>query len=448
MSDTFKIKKGLDIKLLGEAEKSIREITPKLAAIKPPDFHGVFPKLLVKEGDAVKVGTPLFYDKYRENIIFTAPVSGKVKEIRRGAKRVLLELSIEADSAQEFEEFGVEDLSGLDRNAVISKMLKSGTWPMLRQRPYSIIADPDDDPKGIVISAFDSAPLAPDFDFIVKGQEKAFQAGIDALKKITSGKVYLNMGSKQSSEVFKNARGVGLNTFSGPHPAGNISTQINRISPINKGDIYWYLRPQEVISIGSLFLEGRLHATRIFAVTGSEVEKPQYCKAVIGSSVSELTSGNIKAGKLRYISGNVLTGTGLDKSGFLSYYDSQLTVIPEGDYYEFLGWAMPGLKKFSFYGTFLSGLTPNKKYRLDTNYHGGERAFVLTGKFEQVFPLNIYPMQLIKAIMINDIDQMENLGIYEVDEEDFALCEFISTSKINIQKIVRDGLNVMIKEMN
>jgi len=448
MSNTFKIKKGLDIKLLGEAEKSIKEIPTKIAAIKPPDFHGVFPKLLVKEGDEVQAGTPLFFDKYRENIIFTSPVSGKVREIRRGAKRVLLELSVDVSPEQNFVDFGTADPTGLDKAAITEKLLKSGTWPFIRQRPYSIIANPDDDPKGIMISAFDSAPLAADFDYIVEGKEKAFQTGIDVLRKLTTGKVYLNISDKQNSKAFANASGVEINTFSGPHPAGNVSTQINRISPINKGDIFWYLRPQEVISIGNLFLEGKFDAGRIIALTGSEVENPQYFKTVLGTSVSEMLKDNVKEGKVRNISGNALTGTEIDKTGFVGFYDSQVTVIPEGDYYEFLGWATLGLKKFSFYNTFLSFLTPGKKYRLDTNYHGGERAFVLTGKFEHVFPLDIYPMQLIKAIMIEDIDQMEFLGIYEVDEEDFALCEFISTSKINIQKIIRDGLNLMIKEMN
>ena len=448
MSNTFKIRKGLDIKLLGEAEKSIKEISTPIAAIKPPDFHGVFPKLLVQEGDEVKVGSPLFFDKYRENIRFTSPVCGKVKEIRRGAKRVLLELSVEVAPEQKFVDFGASDPNSLDKATVTKKLLESGTWPFIRQRPYSIIANPEDDPKGIMISAFDSAPLAADFDFIVEGQEKAFQAGVNALKQLTSGKVYLNISDKQQSNVFTNTKGVEISTFSGPHPAGNIGTQINRISPINKGDAFWYLRPQEVMSIGRLFIDGKFDPSRIIALTGSEVEKPQYYKTIVGASVAELLKDNIQDGKLRYISGNVLTGTAIEKSGFVGFYDSQVTVIPEGDHFEFLGWALLGLKKFSFYSTFFSWMTPGKKYRLDTNYNGGERAFVLTGKFEQVFPLDIYPMQLLKSIMVNDIDQMEFLGIYEVDEEDFALCEFISTSKINVQKIVRDGLNVMIKEMN
>ena len=448
MSNTFSIRKGLDIKLLGEAEKTIKEIPTKVCAIKPPDFHGVFPKLLVKEGDEVKAGTPLFYNKYKENILFTSPVSGKVREIRRGAKRVLLEVSVDAAPDQEFVDFGAADPNSLDKAAIIEKMLKSGVWPFVRQRPYSIIANPDDDPKAIMIPAFDSAPLAPDFDLIVEGQEADFQAGVDALKKLTGGKVYLNISDKQSSQVFNNAKGVEINTFSGPHPAGNVSTQISRISPLNRGEVVWYLRPQEVLSIGRLFTQGKLDPSRIIALTGSEIEKPVYYKTIFGASISGMTDGNVKDGKLRYISGNALTGTKIEKTGFVGFYDSQLTVIPEGDHSEFLGWAMPRINKFSFYYTFLSWMMPRKKYRLDTNYNGGERAFILTGKFEQVFPLDIYPMQLVKSIMIEDIDQMENLGIYEVDEEDFALCEFISTSKINLQKTVREGIDLMIKEMS
>jgi Na+-transporting NADH:ubiquinone oxidoreductase subunit A len=325
-------------------------------------------------------------------------------------------------------------------------MLQSGVWPFIRQRPYSIIANPDDNPKAIMISAFDSAPLAPDFDLIIAGQEDVFQMGIDALKKLTIGKVYLNVSDKQKS--FLNAKGVEINTFSGPHPAGNVSTQISRISPINKGDVIWYMRPQEVLSIGRLFKSGKFDASRIIALTGSEVKKPQYYKTIIGSSIGNMIADNVSDDNLRYISGNVLTGAKIEKSGFVGFYDSQVSVIPEGDYYEMFGWALPGINKLSFYGSFISWMRPGKKYKLDTNFHGGERAFVLTGKFEQVFPLDIYPMQLIKATMIDDIDQMENLGIYEVDEEDFALCEFISTSKINIQEIIRKGLDLMYKEMN
>jgi Na+-transporting NADH:ubiquinone oxidoreductase subunit A len=448
MPATIKVKKGLDIKLLGKAKKNIQEISSHCFAIKPIDFCGVFPKLLIKEDDNVKAGTPLYFDKYRQDILFTSPVSGKVKEIRRGAKRVLLEIVIDAGKEQEYEDFGNADPKTLNREQIVEKMLKSGVWPVIRQRPYGIIANPADDPKAIFISAFDTHPLAPDFNFIVDQYAGEFQEGVDALIKLTSGKVYLNISNKaNTSKVFLETRGVQINKFSGPHPAGNVGTQINKLDPVNIGEVVWYLRPQEVITIGRLFKTGKLDSTRIIALTGSEVKNPVYYKTLIGASISEMVKDNVSSARLRYISGNVLTGRKIEKDGFVGFYDSQVTVIPEGDYYEFFGWATPGFNKYSYYNQFFAPLRPNKKYRLDTNLHGGERAFVVTGKFEKVFPLNIYPMQLIKAIIIEDIDLMENLGIYEVDEEDFALCEFIDTSKTEIQTIVRKGLDLMRKEM-
>jgi Na+-transporting NADH:ubiquinone oxidoreductase subunit A len=435
---------------MGEAEKTIVEIEAGHYAIKPIDFHAVFPKPLVHEGDKIEAGTALFYDKYRPNIKFTSPVSGTVQEIRRGAKRVLLEISIKADSEQGAVDFGAANPSSLQREEIIEKMLQSGVWPLIRQRPYNVIADPDHSPKAIFISGFDSAPLAPDYDLIVHGQGEAFQTGIDALKKLCTGTIHLNLpAGDAASKVFTNSKGVQLNYFKGPHPAGNVGTQINKLDPINKGEVVWHLRPQEVLTIGRLFLEGRFNAERIFALTGSEVEKPKYFKSKIGASISELIKNNIKPGKVRYISGNALTGRKIDKIGFIGFYDAMITVLPEGDYYEMFGWALPGFGKFSFsksFPTFLNG--KNKKYRLDTNYHGGERAFVMTGEMEKVFPFDIYPMQLIKSIIVEDIDAMENLGIYEVDEEDFALVEYIDTSKSEIQTIVRQGIDMMRKEMS
>jgi len=449
MSETITIKKGLDINLAGEAEKTINEIEAGMYAIKPTDFVGVFPKLLVQEGDIVKAGTLLFYDKYRDNIKFSSPVSGTVKEIKRGAKRVLLEIKIEADTKQEFVDFGAADPNKLDREKIVAKLLESGVWPVIRQRPYTVIADPTLDPKAIFISAFDTNPLAPDFDLIIHGQGEAFQAGLDALKKLTSGIVHLNLpAGVTSSKVFTNFKKCTDQYVKGPNPAGNVGPQINKIDPINKGEVVWHLRPQEVLTIGKLFLEGKFNAERIIALTGSEVLKPHYFKTKIGSSIPEMVKSNLAEGKLRFISGNALTGRIISKDGFVGFYDSQVTVLPEGDYYEFVGWALPGFGKFSFsksFPTFLNG--KSKKYRVDTNLHGGERAFVMTGHYEQVFPMDIYPMQLLKAIMIEDIDAMENLGIYEVDEEDFALCEFIDTSKTEMQAIVRKGLDMMRKEM-
>jgi len=450
MSKTITIKQGLDINLLGEAEKVITEIEAGHYAIKPIDFHGVFPKLLVHEGDKVKAGTQIFYDKYRENIRFSSPVSGTVKEVRRGAKRVLLEVTIEADAEQTFIDFGKADPNSLQREEIVNRMLESGIWPVIRQRPYTVIANPDDDPKAIFISGFDTAPLAPDYDLIVHGQGEAFQAGIDALKKLTSGTIHLNLpAGDANSKVFTNSKNVQINLFKGPHPAGNVGTQINKIDALNKGEVIWHLRPQEVLTIGRFFLEGRLNPERIVALTGSEVKKPRYFKTKIGASIDNMVEDNINEGKVRYISGNPLTGRKIDRIGFVGFYDSQITVLPEGDYYEMFGWALPGFNKFSYSSSFPSFIhSKNKKYRLDTNYHGGNRAFVMTGKMEKVFPFDIYPMQLIKSIMVEDIDAMEKLGIYEVDEEDFALVEYIDTSKTEIQTIVRQGIDMMRKEMS
>ncbi len=448
MSSVIKIKKGLDIKLLGEAEKKVSEIFSSKFALKPPDFNGVFPKLFVKEGDSVKAGTPVFFNKYRDNIIFTSPVSGKVTEIHRGAKRKMLEIRIEADGKMEYESFGTSD-PGSFKEQVTEKLLKSGIWPYIRQRPYSIIANPEDDPKAIYISAFDSSPLAPDFDFLIENEEKAFQTGLDAISKLTSGKIHLNVREgKTASNIFLQAKGVQVNRFAGPHPAGNVGVQIHHIDPINKGDIVWYLNPQDLIVIGKLFYEGKYDASKMIALTGSEVNNPQYYKVISGCSLLPIFENNLKSANSRYISGNVLTGNKIDKDGYLGFYDKQVTVIPEGNYYEFLGWGMPRFDKFSFSKSFFSWLTPNKKYKLDTNLNGGHRAFVLTGEYEKVFPMNIYPMQLLKAIMVKDFDLMENLGIYEVDEEDFALCEFIDVSKTEMQATVREGLDFMLKEMS
>lgn len=449
MSDVIKIKKGLTINLVGEAEKTVTEINPKHCAIKPLDFVGVFPKMLVQEGDAVKAGSPLFFDKYRERIKFTSPVSGKVKELRRGEKRVLLEVIIESDGQNEAVDFGKADPNKLSREEIIEKLLESGIWPMIRQRPYSIIAEPSLSPKAIFISSFDTAPLAPDYDLVIHGNGEAFQAGIDALAKLTAGKVHLNISADLvASKVFTNCKGVQINKFSGKHPVGNVGTQIAFLDPINKGDMVWYLRPQEVLHIGRLFLTGKFDATQLVAVTGSEVKRPQYFKTKIGSSIQEMLKDNLNGDNNRIISGNVLTGKKIEKSGYLGFFDAQLTVIPEGNHHEFLGWALPGLNKFSFSRSFASFLMPKKRYRLDTNYNGGERAYVMTGQFEQVFGWDIFPLQLIKAILIDDVEAMEKLGIYEVDEEDFALCEFIDTSKTEIQEIVRKGLDLVRKEMS
>jgi Na+-transporting NADH:ubiquinone oxidoreductase subunit A len=449
MSNIIRIKKGLNINLIGEAEKIIKELSTDQYALKPTDFIGVFPKLLVKEGDVVKAGSPLFTDKTRENILFTSPVSGVIQEIKRGAKRVVLEVKIVSDGKNGHVLFGTADPKKLEKAAITEKMLASGVWPLVRQRPYSVIANPDDEPKAIFVSAFDSAPLAPDNSFVVQGETEAFQKGLDALSRLTKGTVHLNLDANHSnSKVFENFKGVQINRFAGPHPAGNVGVQINKIDPINKAEVVWYLYPQDVVLIGRLFLTGTFDATRVIALTGPEVLKPVYYKTKIGAAIHNFIHGNVSNSEKRFISGNVLTGNKIGSDGYVGFYSSQLTVVKEGNYHEFLGWALPGFNKFSFSRSFPAFLFKNKKYDLDTNIHGGHRALVMTGLFEKVFPFNIYPMQLLKAIMVEDIDMMEKLGIYEVDEEDFALCEVIDTSKTDIQEVVRKGLDLMRKEMS
>lgn len=449
MSKVIKIRKGLDIKLKGKAEKIFMRPDPlDLYAVKPTDFHNLVPRLTVKTDDIVKAGTPLFFNKYKPEINLTSPVSGRVVAINRGERRQILQVVIQADAEIEYESFVKGEPSRMSVKDIKNNLLKSGLWPTIRQRPYDIIADPEDMPKAIFISAFDTAPLAPDYDFIAKDCEADFQTGIDALSKLTVGNVHVNINDEYpASQVFTETRNVQINKFRGPHPAGNVGIQIHHIDPLNKGDIVWYISPQDVITIGRLFDKGIYDASKVIALAGSEVLKPRYYKIIGGASIKNLIEDNIENGNNRFISGNALTGTKIAPDGFVGYYDSLITVIPEGDHYEFLGWAMPGFKKYSVSRSYWSWLMSNKEHKLDTNLNGGLRAFVITGEYEKVFPMDIYPVQLVKAILVKDIDLMEKLGIYEVAPEDFALCEFVCTSKIDVQNIIREGLDYMIKEM-
>lgn len=447
----IKIKKGIDIHLVGEAKKEVRKYEPQLFALKPQDFIGVVPKMHVAEGDDVKVGTVLFHDKKNEGIFFTSPVSGKVKAIVRGEKRVILQVVIESDGKYEAIDFGKAEPSKLSRNEVIEKLVQSGTWTMLRQRPYSTIAKTQDEPKCIAVSMFDTAPLAPDNNFIVKEQMTAIKVGVEALAKLTNGMVYLNVNSSETQQALASlnfsAKNVTITEFQGPHPTGNVSTQLNVLSPINKGETVWYTYAQNLIAIGNLFLNGVYDSSRVVAFTGSEVKEPMYYRTRIGADMSGLYD-NISSENVRIISGNVLTGKKINGDNFLGYYDSQVTVIPEGDHYQLFGWLAPNFKKFTSTNTMGASLCKKSKKVLDTNLNGGIRPLIMTGNFEKVFPFDIYPMQLIKACIIKDIDQMEELGIYEIDAEDFALCEVIDPSKTAIQQIVRESLEMLRKEMN
>jgi Na+-transporting NADH:ubiquinone oxidoreductase subunit A len=356
-------------------------------------------------------------------------------------------VKVKNDGASQYETFKKADPSTLSKEEVKENLLKSGVWPFIRQRPFDVIANPNDEPKAIHVTAMDTAPLAPDYGFIAHGQGKVLQAGLDALTTLTSGKVHLNInGNANADEAFSGAKNVQINKISGPHPAGNVGIQMHHIDPINKGEVVWVLNALDVLTIGKLFLEGKFDATRSIVLVGAKVKEPKYIKTVLGANLADITKGNIEEDG-RYISGNPLSGTQVAADGHLSFYNYQLSVITEGGENRFMGW-LPfiGFGGFSLSRTSFSFLSPNKERDLDTNVNGEERAFVMTGQYEKVFPMNIYPVHLVKAMIIEDIDLMENLGIYEVAPEDFALCEYSCTSKVETQKIVRQALDLVKKE--
>ncbi|WP_299203664.1 Na(+)-translocating NADH-quinone reductase subunit A [Brumimicrobium sp.] len=451
MSKAVRLKKGLDIKLIGEADQVKVDLeTPTMVAIKPSDFHGLVPKVIIKEGEKVKRGEVVFYDKYNKDVKFVSPVTGVLSEVVRGEKRRILEVRIKVSEVDEVVQVDPVDPSSISREEVMKTMLANGLWPYLKQRPLDKIANPAVTPKAIFISSFDSSPLAPDYDFIIHGQDQYFQHGLNALAKLTDGKVNLTLNAKGApDEAFVNAKNVQINRISGKHPAGNVGTQIHHFDPIDKGEFVFTVNPQDVVTIGKFFAEGKFDSSKYVALTGSEANNRKYYKTIMGAQLTPLVEGNLVQDNVRVISGNALTGEAVGSDGFLGFYDAQVTVLPEGDDYKFFltkGWLGPGFDKFSSHRLFPTWLTPNKKYRLDTNLNGEERGFVVTGEMEKVLPFDILPMQLIKAIIVNDIDAMEELGIYEVAPEDFALCEYVCTSKIEIQEKIREGLDVIEEE--
>ena len=449
MADLVKIKRGLDIPLVGEAAKNIQE-APKaeMYAIVPDDFHGVTPKILVKSGEEVKVGTPLMCDKNRPEVNFVSPVSGTVEAINRGERRKVLEIVVKSDGKFDGVDFGKLDADKMNAQEVKETLLKSGLFAYIKQRPYDVIANPEVAPRDIFVTAFDSAPLAPDFEYVAEDEEAALQAGIDAIAKLTAGKVYV--GVKADSKL--TLKGCEVVKFKGAHPAGNVGVQIANIAPVNKGEVVWTMSAFDLLLIGRLFTTGKLDFTRTITLAGSEVEAPQYVKTVVGASIASIISGNVKKAdhNQRIISGNVLTGTKVSAEDYLRAYSTQVTIIPEGDdCNEFVGWATPGCGKFSVSRTFGSWLFgKNKKYNIDARLRGGERGIIMSGEYDSVFPMDILPEFLVKAVIAFDIDKMENLGIYEVAPEDFALCEFVDTSKLPLQQIIRNGLDALMKEMN
>ncbi|MGB8375586.1 MAG: Na(+)-translocating NADH-quinone reductase subunit A [Salegentibacter sp.] len=446
MSKDIRIKRGLSLRLEGEAEKEILDAPrSKTYAIKPPDFHSVVPKMVVKEGAKLLAGDEIFFSKYTDQIRFTSPVSGTLKEIKRGAKRRIMEVVIEADPQDSYKDFGKMDASSADPEAVKNRILESGCAAFLKQRPYDIIADPKDTPKAIFISAVNTAPLAEDVAFLLKDKLEAFQEGINALKKLTPGKVHLSVDAS-ASEAFGKVKGVEVHHVYGPHPAGNVGVQIHKIDPINIGERVWTINPEDVAIIGNLFLNGKYDAERTIAVTGSEAKNRKYFRTKIGVNVADLI-GEVPE-DVRIISGDVLTGEQLSNHQYVGFFAHSVTLIPEGNKYRMLGWLPFTYNSIhSNSRTSLSWMFPNKKFKPTTNLNGEKRALVVTGEMEEVLPMDIYPMQLIKACMAGDIEKMENLGIYEVAPEDFALVEYVNTSKIAIQEVIRLGLDLMITEV-
>jgi Na+-transporting NADH:ubiquinone oxidoreductase subunit A len=399
----------------------------------------------VNEGDTVKAGTPILLDKAMDQVIYASPVSGEVVEIKRGDKRKLLEIKILADATVSHEKSGALDLSQ-DRATLAGKLAASGVWPNLIQRPFGIVANPADTPKAIFVSGFDTHPLAPEVPFLLQGEERYFQAGIDALAKLTTGKVHLNVdGSKAVPAIFSGVKNAQVNQFSGPHPAGNVGTQIHHLDPINKGDIAWTIAPYGVVQFGKFVLEGIYDASKVIALTGSELTQRGYVKTFTGANVSTFVGGSAQADSLRIIAGNVLTGEKVDAQGYLGFYHNQVTVIPEGKYEEFLGWLKPSSSKLSFHKAIgMFSFLNRGEFKVDTNTHGEERPFVVSGVFEKVMPMDILPTYLFKAIVTEDFDEMEELGLYEVIEEDVALCEFVDPSKNELQELVRHGIELLM----
>ena len=440
MSNNLDLKKGLNVPIAGAAAPEVvKSVKPDIIAVKPTDFPGFSPRLLVKEGDSVKAGSPLMADKLRPEILLTSPVSGKVEGIVRGAKRKLLAVLVKADAEQHYVDFGTKAPATADETREL--LLKSGLWVSLVQRPYGVTADPGLTPKAIFISSFSTAPLAADSDFTLGGAIADIQAGIDALAKIAP----VHVSVRKDGSVFGSLKNASIHTVSGPHPAGNVGVQISHIAPIRKGESVWTVSLLHAAAIGRLVNTGKLDLTRKVAVTGPCASKAAYVEALPGTPVKELAAVD---GDIRIVGGDVLSGEALGADAYLGYFHDQITLLKEGREREWFGWAKPFRPKVhSSSRCYFSWLTPGKKYAMDTNLHGGPRAFVETKCFEDVTPMDIFSIYLIKACLAGDIEKMEKFGIYEVLPEDLALCDYVDPSKNEIQAIIQEGIDLMIKEM-
>ncbi len=451
MSRTIRIKKGADIRLKGRPSPQVEAASATATyAVQPPNYQGIVPKLEVKEGAAVQAGSILFHSKEHPSVKFLSPVSGTVKRIQRGEKRRILSVVMDADGKGESRSFEKIDPATCDAQRMKEAMAERGFFPFVEQRPFATVANPEDMPRSIHVSGFDSSPLAPEMDVVLAGREAAFQSGVKALQCLVGGDA-IHLGSRKGQKFFDGMEGVNLTVFDGPHPVGNVGVQIHHTAPINKGETVWTLHAEDVANLGETLTSGVYCAKRTVAVAGSEHASPKHMTTTLGCEVKTLTGGSIDEESVRIVSGNPLTGSRTEASGHLGGLHRQVCLLPEGNKSKFLladGWLGFGFDKFSLSRSYPTWLLPkSKEFTMDTCNNGEERAFVVTGQYEPVFPFEIYPVQLLKSILANDIDAMEKLGIYEVAPEDFALCEYACTSKIAVQSIVREGLDRLMKEL-
>lgn len=448
MVQVVKLRKGLDIRLKGTAAKQKTQIPPAYeeVALMPQDFVGVTPKPVVREGDVVKAGDTLFVNKASQEVGFSSPVSGMVAAIVRGERRKVLRIVVKADKETLYTDYGQKDPAKLTGEEVKTSLLQAGLFGYINQLPYAVSTTPDTTPKAIFVSALRDMPLAADFEMELRGNEETFQAGLTALSKVA--KTYLGIGARQTSLALTQAKDVEIYVFDGPCPAGNVGVQVNHIDPVNKGEIVWTVDPSAVIFFGRLFLTGKVDLRKVIAIAGSEMASPTYVETIVGAPLKDILRGQLdNRPHVRLINGNPLTGRKSSLDDYLGAHTSELTAIPEGDDVdEMLGWIMPRTRQFSTSRSYFSWLMGKKEYDLDARVKGGERHMIMSGEYDKVLPMDIYGEYLIKAIITGDIDKQEALGIYEVSPEDFALAEFVDSSKLELQKLVREGLDILRKE--
>ena len=447
MANVIKLRKGLNIHLKGTAAQTKRVVGACTEYVVRPDtFEGVVPKLVVHEGDRVDVGDALFVDKNFTEVRFASPVSGTVKAVERGERRKILGIRLQADEVQKYHDFGRRDVSSLSSDDVKNVLLEAGLFGYIYQLPYAVSTNPQTMPKAIFVSALRDMPLANNFEYELQGNERDFQTGLTALSKMAT--THLGIGKSQKADALANAKDVEVTVFDGPCPAGNVGVQVNHISPVNKGEVVWTVDPTFVIFFGRLFNTGKVNLLRTIALGGSAMASPMYVDALIGTPFSVILKDALtRQEDLRLINGNPLTGTKSCLEDSVGVRTSEITAIPEGaDANEMFGWIMPRTNQFSTSRSYFSWLMGKKEYDLDARVKGGERHIIMSGEYDSVLPMDIYGEFLIKAIIVGDIDKMEQLGIYEVSPEDFALAEFVDSSKLELQRIVRQGLNMLRKE--